>query len=275
MYLKQRAFSGIFHPNRCKEMLMKSILVYGMVLAGIVSTVFAEEQTARPEETFSAGLGLLVTDKPYKGGDTDVYGIPLIFYQKDRFVLSGLRLNYYFIYNDEWALSLIGAPRFEGYDDDESRALNGMDDRERTYELGLECSRAFDWGTLSACIMTDICGEHKGQEVRLTYKRKFDDILNFENLDLTPRIGVNWRSKQLNDYYYGVEGNEATVGRPEYHAGSSTGMLAGLRLDYPVGKKWNLFGSVNVEWLGNEITDSPIVNEHTIMSFMVGAMYQF
>lgn len=255
---------------------MKSVIIVVLVAAGFVSPVFGEEEVqARPESTFSAGVGFMVFDKPHKGGDTDVYPVPLIFWQKDRFVLSGIKFGYYFIYDEDWALSLIGQPRFEGYDDEESSALNGMDDREATYELGLECSRKFDWGTLSARILTDICGEHEGQEIQLTYKRKFENLLNTGGLALTPSAGVNWRSKQLNDYYFGVEGNEAMAGRPEYHAGSSVGFLAGLRLDYPVGEKWNLFSSVNVEWLGSEITDSPIVDEDTMLWFMAGAMYRF
>jgi len=254
---------------------MKTGFLYFVLFSVIVSGAFAEDQTAQPRERFSAGVGLMVVDKPHKGGDTDVLGIPLFFYQKDRFVLSGLRASYYFIYDEKWSLSLIGAPRFEGYDDDESTALNGMDDRERTYEAGLQLSRMFDWGTISVQALTDLCGRHRGQEVQLTYRRKFDDVLRFDGLDLTPRVGINWRSKQLNDYYYGVEGSEAMAGRPEYHAGDSMGVLAGLRADYPVGEKWNLFGAVNVEWLGSEITDSPIVDEDTRVSFMFGAMYEF
>lgn len=255
---------------------MKSMLS-ALLVVGLFSAVFAEEPTpSTPEEpVFMAGVGTLLVDKPHKGGDTEFLAVPMLFYQKDRLVLSGITINYYLIYQDGWAVSLLGAPRFEGYDDDESRHLNGMDDRERTYELGLQCSRTFDWGTVSTAFFTDILGEHEGQEIRLTYKQTFKDMLAVKSLNLTPMVGVNWRSKQLNDYYYGVEGSEALPARPEYHAGSSTGILAGLRLDYPAGERWNLFSSVNVEWLGSEITDSPIVDEDTMISLLFGAMYKF
>lgn len=255
---------------------MIKFMLVTVIAAGLFSSATAEQvPPQRSESSFSAGVGMLITDKPHKGGDTEILPIPLIFYRLDRLVISGLQFSYYFIYEDGVALSLIGAPRFEGYDDDESRTLNGMHDRDGTYELGLELSKSYDWGTLSAMVLTDVLGEHNGHEVQLKYKRKYDDILNIPSLDFTPSIGVNWRSKQLNDYYYGVEGTEATVVRPEYHADSTVGMLAGLRLDYPVDEQWSLFSSVNVEWLGSEITESPIVNEHTMLSFIIGAMYRF
>ena len=260
---------------------MKRQILYIMPFFAIFSIAFAEgaEKTTtvidREKTTVMAGMGTLVIDKPYKGGDTDILPIPLFLYQKDRLVLSGTKISYYFIYDEDWALSLIGAPRFEGYDDDESRHLNGMHDRDGTYELGMECSRKFDWGTFSAKFFADVLGEHNGQEIQLTYKKNFDNILNVKNLDVTPLVGVNWRSQQLNDYYFGVEGSEVAAGRPEYHAGSSTGILAGLRVDYPLGQRWNLFSSLNIEWLNSEITDSPIVDEGAILSFLVGAMYRF
>ena len=255
---------------------MKKQLFLILSISCVFSSVFAEESAVdRDKTTVMAGVGVLIIDKPYKGGDTDILPIPLFLYQKDRLVLSGTKISYYFIYDEDWALSLIGAPRFEGYDDDESRHLNGMHDRDGTYELGMECSRKFDWGTFSAKFFADVLGEHNGQEIQLTYKKNFDNILNVKNLDVTPLVGVNWRSQQLNDYYFGVEGSEVAAGRPEYHAGSSTGILAGLRVDYPLGQRWNLFSSLNIEWLNSEITDSPIVDEGAILSFLVGAMYRF
>ena len=250
--------------------------VYLLLITAIAGSVFAEQQAPRrPTSTLSAGAGLLITDKPHKGGDTEIRPIPLIFYRVDRLVFTGLQFSYYFIYEEDMSLSLIGAPRFEGYDDDESRTLNGMHDRDGTYELGVDLSKSFDWGTVSLTALTDVLGEHSGQEVQLQYERKLNNVLDVPSLDITPSIGINWRSKQLNDYYYGVEGTEATPARPEYHAGSTVGVLAGLRLDYPVDEQWSLFSSFNIEWLGSEITDSPIVNEHTMTSFILGAMYRF
>ncbi len=255
---------------------MNKQLLLVLAVSYIFSFVFAQDTGVdREKTTVMAGVGVLVIDKPHKGGDTDILPIPLFLYQKDRLVLSGTKASYYFIYQDGWALSLIGAPRFEGYDDDESIHLNGMHDRDSTYEIGLECSRTFDWGTLSGRFFADILGEHKGQEIQLTYKKNFNDVLNVKSLSLTPLVGLNWRSKQLNDYYFGVEGTETTAVRPEYHAGSTTGFLAGLRVDYPIGKRWSLFGSVNAEWLSGEITDSPIVDENCMLSVLLGAMYRF
>ncbi len=255
---------------------MKPIL-YALTAVSLFSAAFAEETTQPPrdESVFMAGVGTIIVDKPHKGGDTDITAGPMLFYQKDRLVLSGIKVNYYLIYDDSWAVSLLGTPRFEGYDDNESRYLRGMHDRDATYEIGIQGSRKFNWGTISATFLTDVLGEHKGQEIQLTCRQTIRNVLAVKSLNLTPSIGVNWRSQQLNNYYYGVRSSEALVTRPEYHVGSSTGILAGLRVDYQLGQKWSLFSSVNVEWLGSEITDSPIVDEHTMTSLLFGAMYKF
>ena len=255
---------------------MRIILLSSLAFINLFSVAFAEDSAPpKPESTLMAGLGVIISDKPYKGGDTETMVIPMILYRNDRLVFSGTKISYYLIYEEGWSLSVLGAPRFEGYDDDESIHLNGMHDRDATYEMGMECSKSFDWGTLSGKFFADVLGEHNGQEIQLTCKKSFDDVLNVKSLSLTPLFGLNWRSKQLNDYYFGVEGNEATAVRPEYHAGSSTGILASLRVDYPVGQRWSLFGSVSAEWLSTEITDSPIVDEDYMLSVIMGAMYRF
>ena len=151
---------------------MKKLLFVILSILCVSSSVFAEDSTVdRDKTTIMAGVGVLVIDKPHKGGDTDILPIPLFLYQKDRLVLSGTKISYYLIYDEDWAVSLIGAPRFEGYDDDESSTLKGMHDRDATYEVGFECSRKLDWGTLSAKFFADVLGEHKGQEVQFSVSK--------------------------------------------------------------------------------------------------------
>ncbi len=254
---------------------MRRVLLTVVILFISVSICFGQGEVSEDETIFNGGVGMLVFTKPHKGGDTEIYPLPMVFFRKGRLVISGTNINYYFIHRDGWAVSALGKGRFEGYDDDEGLFLNGMHDREWTYELSVAVSKEFGWGKLTGSFSSDVLGEHKGHEIQFKYSKLFKNIFGVESLSTVPMIGMNWRSKQLNDYYYGVEGTEVSAIRAMYEAGSSVGVLAGLRVDYSLSEKWNVFGAFNYEWLGGEITDSPIVGEDHRSSLLVGAMYKF
>lgn len=255
---------------------MKSML-YVLIVLGMFSPVFAEKAANPPQEEsiFMAGVGTLFVDKAQKGADTDLYVLPLLIDTKHHLMVYGTNIQYVLYYDDGWMFSAIGASRLEGYDHDESPRLAGMKDRDNTYELGASLSREFSWGKIEGLFLTDILDEHRGQEARLTCSKKFSDVLDIKSLKLTPSIGFNWRSHQLNDYYYGVKTVEAAVGRPAYHAGSSNNLLTGLRADYSLNERWNVFGSLNIEWLGSEITDSPVVDNDHLLSVFLGVLGRF
>ena len=88
-------------------------------------------------------------------------------------------------------------------------------------------------------------------------------------------LGLNWRSDNLNNYYYGVRGKEATANRTVYKSGSSANPYAGVALDYQLAARWSIFSLFRNEWLGNEISDSPIVDQDSKISVILGLLYRF
>jgi len=230
----------------------------------------------RPQRIFKIGAGFLTLQKPYKGVDQDCYGIPFIFYRDQKLTIFGPMASYsFFGSEDRWALQGLARIRTEGYDNDDSRYLNGMSDRDRTLELGLRWMQNLDVAILSFDFTHDVLDEHRGYEFKFALRKPFRNVWDIEPLTLTPVAGLNWRSKQLNDYYYGVRSSEAAAGRPVYNAGGGITYLTGLQIDYKLSEKWSLLGMVNVEWMGSEISDSPIVEDHYSVSCLLGAMVEF
>jgi outer membrane protein len=88
-------------------------------------------------------------------------------------------------------------------------------------------------------------------------------------------LGLNLRSENLNNYYYGVRGKEATANRTAYKSGSSVNPYAGVALDYQLAGRWSIFSMFRNEWLGSEITDSPIVDQDSKISVILGLLYRF
>lgn len=254
----------------------KTIFV-GILAVILVTIAFAEDSSAPSAEKplVMLGPGVVISEKAQKGADTEVIPIPLMLVEWGRLRIFGPQATFTFLGDRDASLSALVKMRSEGYNAKEGRNLRGMDDRDRTVEGGLAYQMNLDWATLGVEWTSDLLKEHGGHEVRWTLSRRFDNMLNIQRLAITPTVGANWRSKQLNDYYYGVEAHEATAARPKYNVGDSFGLLAGIRAEAPLWQNWTLFTSVFSEWLDEEITDSPIVDKHYRLTIIAGAMYKF
>lgn len=255
--------------------LLHFVLILTISLSAWVQAVEGQKPAGQPDSIFKLGPGLLISDKAQKGVDTTVLPIPMVYYKQGRFSLFGTQANWGFYQDNGTTVAAVVKLRSEGYEDGDSSTVEGMSDRRMTFEAGLMVSQDFAWGKLTAECTSDVLNEHKGHEIRLTASRRFADAIGVEKLAITPAVGGNWRSKQLNDYYYGVERNEATGWRPAYSVGSTVGLLTAVGVSYPLSDKWELFSSVSVEWFGSEITDSPIVDQHYRLGVLFGTMYSF
>ena len=251
------------------------ILIVTLAVDSALGQSATDANNVNSGDIFMAGAGAVITRNPQKGIGTESRGIPIFLYRKDNLSIYGPMMNYSLLKNANWEVRGIARMRFEGYEDEDSKYLRGMDDREWTLELGGSLSRALGVGKVTADITADVLDEHKGYEVTLSYNYDFRAAANIRDLMVTPSIGVTYRSSRLNDYYYGVRSSEAIPGRPRYKVGDSTGLLASLRLNYRFGERWSVMGMASVEWLGREITDSPIVEKHYVGSLLVGIMRRF
>jgi outer membrane protein len=254
--------------------------LYSIVILISVVGVVTGKDVSSPEYTesrefFLAGAGAVITRNPHKGIGTESHGIPLFLYRTEKLSLYGPMMNYSLLKDSGWEIRGLARIRFEGYEEDDSRYLRGMDDREWTLELGGSVSRALGEGRITADATADVLNEHKGHQVRLSYNYDFRGAANIRDLLVTPTVGVTYRSRQLNDYYYGVRSDEAIAGRPEYDVGDSTGLLTALRLNYRLNELWSVMAMAAIEWLGSEITDSPIVEKDYEITLLLGAMYRF
>lgn len=257
---------------------MKKIL-YILIIMLAVGTAAGRDvmdsNYAGTRDIFMAGAGAVISLNPHKGIGAESRGIPLFFYSKEKFSLYGPMMNYSLVKEAGWEVRALARMRFEGYEEDDSRYLRGMDDREWTLEFGGSLSRSLGEGRVTADFSADVLNEHQGHEVRLSYNYDFRGAANIRDLLVTPSIGVAYRSSRLNNYYYGVRSSEAIPGRPEYNVGDSTGLLTALRLNYRLDESWSVMGMASVQWLGSEITDSPIVEKHYRASLLLGIMCRF
>ena len=216
------------------------------------------------------GVGVMIAESPYKGVDDDVYPVPVLVFEARQFFVDSTVFGYYF--NDKsnpvrWAV--IGSLRLQGYEDDDSSELNGMQDRDRAFDGGLRVSWENEIVDVILEGVTDLSGTHEGQELRLAVSKEL-----FGGF-LTPKAGIKWQSDDLVDYYYGVNSNEVKAGRVEHTADDDLECVVGITIGVPLGEKWALFGDIECSFLGGEVENSPIVGEDTLMRYVTGVVYRF
>jgi len=224
---------------------------------------YSNSKASEDEITNMAGIAVYVYKSPYRGESIRVGGAPVIYWKKDRFFVRGSYAGVIVAHNDELELNVHLAPRLMGYDASETGYLNGMEDREWSLDIGTELAwqiPKLDGASLSLSFVNDILGESDGREVTLSFSKMFD---------FKPGISIEWQSEETIDHYYGVRGSEATAARPSYSPDDA--MNYSVNLDFYMGlsKDWLLVSSLKFNFLDDEISDSPIVDEdYTIMGLL-------
>ena len=93
---------------------------------------------------------------------------------------------------------------------------------------------------------------------------------------LQPGLGVEWQSHETVDYYYGVRPEEELLpSRPAYKGRSSFNFAGSVLGLLSVTKRVNLVVLLRIKLLGDEITNSPIVDSDLSYFALMGFTYQF
>lgn len=146
-----------------------------------------------------------------------------------------------------------------------------LPERDFAVNGGLEALYLTPWGDLQAQLLTDVSGTHNGQSAFVSWSYPW--IL--QRSEFSVSLGLEWKSRDLVDYYYGVRASEALPGRPIYHAGSGTNSVVRFAGKHALSRHWHLVGVVEREFLGSSIKASPIIKDATVDTVYFGLSYQF
>ncbi len=247
-----------------------------LAIAVVVGNVSASEsESETPVKTEKAeifvGAGAVISSKPYDGVDSKVYPVPIFGYEGERLYLRGISGGYRLFKRGGWSIGPMLRPRFEGYSSGDSSALAGMGSRNLTLDGGVDLSLRTKWGLFGVQFVTDLLGAHDGQELEASYTAMFP----YAGFDFIPSVALRWHSDNLLDYYYGVTTSEARAGRPAYAPDDTISPAIRLAVRRELSSHWGLLLGFQYEWLDNEISDSPIVDDDTTLSLLLGATYTF
>lgn len=144
-------------------------------------------------------------------------------------------------------------------------------DRDYAIELGLELLSDGRWGALQLSAFHDVSGTHDGYEIYADYGYPW----RRQRLFVEPSFGASYKSRNLNDYYWGVTEEEAGVVVLPYTAGAGINWHARLKVGYQLTRHWGLSLVAEYERLNDEAAASPIVAEDDVFGYFAGLVYRF
>jgi outer membrane scaffolding protein for murein synthesis (MipA/OmpV family) len=221
---------------------------------------------------WAVGAGTAVSSSALVGSDeVEAGAAPFFFYEGERLSVSLDSASYTLYQGDSLSLDVLGALRDEGFDADDNQALAGLDEREEALDVGVSVNLAQLGGVFSLAALTDVSNRHQGQEVSLSYGIPLEGAY----WEVTPSLGVAWKSSDLVDYYYGVEAKEARPGRAEYQGEAAMNGFVGLDATLAFSRQWLVTGGLSFSALANEISDSPLIEDDREVSGSLGVIYLF
>ena len=217
------------------------------------------------------GLGVMYAQRPYEGVDDDVWPVPVVSLEYKGLFIKGKEIGYTVnhVSESQVKFAIVGEPRLMGYDDEDSSALTGMNERDSSFDAGFKVSWLNDLFNLNITALSDIANAHQRQEVKAYVSKTFKEGF------FTPRFGVKWYSEDIVDYYFGVLGHEYRPTRPNYEGESTFNFGLGGNIAIPIGEKWAVTADVEYTFLGDEIKDSPIVDADGTLFSVLGLVYRY
>jgi outer membrane protein len=189
------------------------------------------------------------------------------------FYFEGVRSGFRWFPGERGEVDVFARINFSGLDPDQSEFLEGMEERELTVMAGVKLSYEFKRAGVEWDLAADALGRSNGAESSL--------VVPFPTTPgqwrLTPGVGLQWQSSNYVSYYYGVQPDEASPGRPAYEGADALNALVNVRATRAFGRerKWILIAGVEFTWLGEEIRNSPIVEDSTTTGGFLGFWYRF
>jgi len=241
---------------------------------GDVSDVPATHVKSEKELSGFLGLGALWRPE-YVGGDTtETKPVPLISVDYRDIVYFKLnRLGVWFWKQGQegFRIGAVAQPR-RGWRRNDGNRLSGMDTRGDSVELGVNLAWRYDRFEAEGGYLTDVSDESDGDSayIKLRYA-----LMQSSTWNLAGQLGFEYLDDDVTDYYFGVPADEATPIRPAYSPDEEWNTSVSLVATYIINPSWLAMGGFSYTVLGDELQDSPIVEQDDYANVFAGVAWRF
>lgn len=152
-----------------------------------------------------------------------------------------------------------------------SLSIDNISRRKWALNGGLRGHYFSTFGEWQLALLQDVSNVHKGQLVALQYSRKW----LWRDLQMRLRLGTDWKSAALLDYYYGVSKKDTTLTAYYFNGKAGWQSYISIIAQKPINKNWSWLAKMSYRRLPNSLTDSPLIEENNISNLFLGAAYRF
>lgn len=219
------------------------------------------------------GVGAIAQSSPYRGADSArVQAIPAITYVGERVQVLGPYAQAGVASWKGMRLAATARYRLGAYEEDDSDFLEGMGDRKDSLFCGLALQGKLPAGIrASAGYEHDVLDRVGGGFGRLGVRRGWQ----LGRFSVAPQVVVNWLSAELAGHEYGVTAAEARAERAAYRPGDAVNLELGLGLSAEWAEAWRVIANGSVEFLANELRESPLVDGQAVFHGFAAVNYTF
>lgn len=226
---------------------MKKILICMFIFTGLL---FAKGNTF--------GFAYINSTNIYINDESESSFFPGVNYSNDKFYIQGKEFGYKYSSN----FSLLIEPRLKEV------KFDGINTRKRTLEVGFKYIYPIDKYKLGFKTLVDMLGVHKGYKSSLTFSRT---IVKMPFIFI-PGVSLEYESKNLADYYYGVDSNESYS---KYELNSIMNSSIGFATIFHLDRNLALNLVYKYKKLHKDVKNSPIINEDKKQTIILGLNYRF
>ena len=225
---------------------------------------------------YALGLAVSANQSPYTGGENSAFAYPFLTsfrdsaFTDDWFLISDGDVGFRWVNDAGWELGLVGRLQTQGLGNSTANELLGLNDR----NWGIEIAPMIGFRRWPVHMnfkpYWEVLGRHGGMvsEFTLSLPSEFE-----RGGYLVPSVEAIYRSEDYTNYYYGITGAEARPDRSEYAPGASLSYAVKIRWGYALTDRWLLSGNVGIEYLADEIRQSPIVDKDSTWSANLSLAY--
>lgn len=123
-------------------------------------------------------------------------------------------------------------------------------------------------------LLTDISGVYNGLNGQFKVEKTWQFIA-LKPLSIKLSSSLDWYSKKLVAYYYGITDKDSQISASLYSPASGRNITVGITANYQLSQAWRAALTYRTTALGSSITRSPMVKETQSDTFFIGATYHF
>ena len=126
-------------------------------------------------------------------------------------------------------------------------------------------------GEWQLTLQQDISNIHQGQQVGLEYSHRW----LWHDFRLGLRVGTDWKSADLIDYYYGVSQRDTSLSRFYFEGKSGWQTYMSINAQKPINENWSWLANIGYRRLPNSLLSSPLIDQNNIRNVFLGVAYRF